>query len=219
VQLAITSNTVSLVIRLEHNYICIQLVNISSLLPSSNYEWQAQADCGNNNLSTFSALSSFITSALPCNTPGSLSATNITTTSATLNWAGVSGAVSYNIQYRIAGNPTWSITTSATNSVNVSSLLAASNYEWRVQANCGNSNLSSYSALSNFTTLTPVCNPPSGLSTTNITSVSATLSWAPVSGATSYNVQYRAVGNPTWISSISGTNSVNIFSLSSRNQL
>ena len=188
--------------------------NISSLSPSSNYEWQVQTNCGNNNLSGLSVLSFFTTSTPACNTPTGLNATNITTTSATLNWVSVGGAISYNVQYRIAGNPTWSTTTSAANSANLSSLSPTSNYEWRIQANCGNNNLSTFSSLSNFTTSTPVCNTPSGLGTTNITSVSATFNWVAVSGAVSYNVQYRIIGNPSWSSTTASTNTVNASSLS-----
>src|SRR5258705_1673733 len=188
-------------------------VNVSSLTPSSNYEWHVQANCGSANLSAFSAISNFTTSSPPCGTPAGLSTTNITTTSATLNWVAVNGAIGYNIEYRIVGNPTWSATTSATNSVNVLSLTPSSNYEWHVQANCGSSNLSAFSALSNFTTLTPPCGTPAGLSTTNITTTSATLHWVAVNGAIGYNIEYKIVGNPTWSAATSATNSVNILSL------
>src|SRR5205814_3148 len=50
------------------------------------------------------------------------------------------------------------------------------------------------------------CDVPSGLGAIAITATSATLQWGLVSAATSYNVQYRAVGAPLWISaSTSGT--------------
>ena len=150
----------------------------------------------------------------PCDVPTGLNATNVTATSATLKWTAVSGAVGYNIQYRIVGNPIWNTTTSATNSVNISSLSPSSNYEWQAQTNCGNNNLSPLSVLSFFTTPTPACSTPTGLSTTYITTSSATLNWTAVSGAVNYNIQYRVVGNPTWISTTSATNSVNISSLS-----
>jgi len=42
-----------------------------------------------------------------CGTPSGLSATDITTTTATLNWTAVSGASSYNIQYRPTGTSTF----------------------------------------------------------------------------------------------------------------
>jgi hypothetical protein len=85
-----------------------------------------------------------------CGTPTGLTATNVTSTTATLNWTAVANANSYNIQYRIAGNPTFITTTSATNSKAVTSLTPLSNYEFQVQAVC--SVAGSYSSLSSFST-------------------------------------------------------------------
>ncbi|MDB5282258.1 MAG: Peptidase family protein [Bacteroidota bacterium] len=42
------------------------------------------------------------------------------------------------------------------------------------------------------------CNVPAGLSTTAITTASATFNWTAVTGATSYGIQYRKVGTTTW---------------------
>ena len=145
-----------------------------------------------------------------CGTPGSLSATNVTTNSATLNWAAVAGATSYNVQYRLFGTATWTTMTSAANSYNATGLSPASTYEYQVQANC-NGTLSAYSAIASFTTNNPApsCGTPGGLNTTNITSNSATLNWSAVAGATSYNVQYRPAGTSTWTTMTSPVNSYN----------
>jgi len=93
-----------------------------------------------------------------CGTPAGLSATNITTSSATLNWAAVTGASSYNVQYRnTATGGTWTTTTSTTTSVGVSGLAASTGYEFQVQANCNQANcsgtLGTFSTSGNFTTL------------------------------------------------------------------
>lgn len=42
------------------------------------------------------------------------------------------------------------------------------------------------------------CNTPSGLTTSSITSTGATLSWAPVSGAVNYNLQWKPTSSSTW---------------------
>ncbi|MBA3648826.1 MAG: T9SS type A sorting domain-containing protein [Chitinophagales bacterium] len=86
-----------------------------------------------------------------CGTPSGLSATSITTSSATLNWISVSGATSYNIQYRPTGTSTWTSTTSTTNSKAVSFLTASTQYEFQVQTVCS-SGSSAYSASATFTT-------------------------------------------------------------------
>jgi hypothetical protein len=134
-----------------------------------------------------------------CKTPSGITATNITGNSATIGWSSEPGAASYNVYYRDTYWPMaeWINAASATTStsLNLSGLNQASLYEYRVRANCS-SGFSSYRQ-SYFTTLT-VCNPPTGLTTTNITDVSATLSWAPVQGAPSYHVEYSRYGNE-WI--------------------
>ena len=43
-----------------------------------------------------------------------------------------------------------------------------------------------------------VCNKPTGLTTSSITTTSAKLKWVAVTGAASYKVQYRVLGSSTW---------------------
>ncbi|MEO5572638.1 MAG: fibronectin type III domain-containing protein [Bacteroidia bacterium] len=188
-------------------------LNISSLSPSSNYEWQVQTVCSSGS-GLFSSTANFSTASPSCDIPAGLSSSNITTSSATLGWTVVSGAVSYNVQYRIVGAGSWITATSATNSLNISSLSPASNYEWHVQTSCS-SNQSAYSLLNNFTTLTPPpCDAPAGLSVTGITTASATTNWNTASGAINYIVQYRLVGG-FWNQVASATTSVNLNGLTS----
>jgi hypothetical protein len=87
-----------------------------------------------------------------CGTASSLTSSSITSSSATLSWAGVSGATSYNVQYKPVSSGTWSSTSTAATSVNISSLSSATAYEFQVQAVC-NGTSGSYSASANFTTL------------------------------------------------------------------
>ena len=88
-----------------------------------------------------------------CGLPSGLNATSITQTSATLNWTAVSGAVSYNVQYKVVGPTTWTTTTSATNSVAVSALTPGTKYRYQVQAVCSDSTSSYLSFSQWFTTL------------------------------------------------------------------
>ncbi len=87
-----------------------------------------------------------------CGTPSGLNATNITQTSATLNWGVVSGATSYNVDFRQTGG-NWTTTSGITgNSANATGLTANTGYEFRVQAVCGSNN-GTYSSIATFTTL------------------------------------------------------------------
>jgi len=85
-----------------------------------------------------------------CTAPTGLSATSITLNSATLNWAAVSTATSYNIQYKLASGSTWTTVTSVTTSIAISGLNASTTYQFKVQAVC--SSTGSYSAVASFAT-------------------------------------------------------------------
>lgn len=87
-----------------------------------------------------------------CGTPGSLSASNVTQTSATLNWGSVSGATAYNLQWKLSSASTWTTVPGLTStSHNLSGLTAGSTYNFQVQADC-NGTTGSYSAPASFTT-------------------------------------------------------------------
>ncbi|MBL0017142.1 MAG: T9SS type A sorting domain-containing protein [Bacteroidetes bacterium] len=97
-----------------------------------------------------------LSSGTSCGNPASLSVSGITSSGATLNWAAVTGATSYNVQYKINGGTTWTTTTSTTNSKAVTGLAAATTYNWQVQAVCSGGN-SAYVAGANFTTSAATC--------------------------------------------------------------
>lgn len=90
-------------------------------------------------------------SSTSCGSPASLATANITSSSASISWAAVSGATSYNVQFRAVGTTTWTTGTVTAASANLSGLSASTNYEWQVQANC-NGTLSAFASAS-FTTL------------------------------------------------------------------
>src|SRR5690606_16769037 len=95
----------------------------------------------------------------------------------------------------------------------LSSLIPNSAYNWRVRTVCG-SNSSVNSSTQNFTTLNDLtCNVPGGLSSSNITSTSAQLSWTSVSGATGYIVEYKLSGSQTWSQQNASSNNATLSSL------
>jgi hypothetical protein len=98
-------------------------------------------------------------STTPCATvPSGLSAGSIAATSATLSWGAVTGAVSYGIQYRISGGSSWTSATSATTSLAVSGLTAATTYEFQVRAVCSSTS-TAFSGSTTFTTASvSLCN-------------------------------------------------------------
>jgi len=149
-----------------------------------------------------------ITAGSSCGTPDFLSSTAITTTSATVLWATVAGANSYDVDYKLNSSGTWinAVTGTTSTSVNLSGLTSGALHDWRVRANCTGG--SSAYAQSQFTTIPDAtCNAPAGLTSSGITSSSATVNWGAVSGAISYDVDYKLASSGTWINSISGTTS------------
>lgn len=178
---------------------------LTGLNQSTSYDWRVSAVCTAGS-STFSS-ASFTTTAA-CGTPSSLSSSNLTTNSATLNWNAVAGAVSYNVSYKTSASSTW---ISATGPVNSNSyvlqgLNEGTAYNWKVSATC-TEGTGAESVTSQFTT--PItCNAPSGLSSGNITANTATLSWSAVTGATGYDVEYKTTASSTWISAAANINAL-----------
>ncbi|MEO8148499.1 MAG: T9SS type A sorting domain-containing protein, partial [Bacteroidia bacterium] len=103
---------------------------------------------------TYSAYSHFTTtSGGGCGIPGSLTATSITATSATLSWGAVSGATTYTLQYRVSGGALTTVGNLATTSKALSGLSANTVYDYHVKAVCSGTS-GTYSAYSHFTTTT-----------------------------------------------------------------
>lgn len=135
-------------------------IAISSLNPATGYEFQVQTNCGNSNLSVFSASLLFSTAApVTCSdVPASITATNITHDAATLSWASANEpmALGYEVQYRELNTSSWtSVTASAMPTVSISSLNMGTDYEWQVRRSCGVS-YSAFSSIGTFTTLSHI---------------------------------------------------------------
>lgn len=188
--------------------------SLSALSPASNYEFQVQTNCGNAT-SDFTTSVTFTTMAAACGIPSALSSSAITAASATLAWAAVNGAIGYTVAYRLGSAVNWISQSVATNSLLLNGLNPASAYEFQVQAQCGASNLSSFSTISGFSTANPVCGVPAGVTAAAITSSGATISWSAMQYASSYLIQYRVKGTSIWTSTTSAATSVLLTGLSS----
>lgn len=138
-----------------------------------------------------------ITAGSACGIPTGLSASAITNTTATISWAAVSGALSYDVDYKANASATWiNVATGTTAlSANLSGLTLGTVYDYRVRTNCsgGTGNY----AQAQFTTTAP-CNAPGGLTSSAISATGATVSWTAVSGASNYTVEYKTAAATTW---------------------
>jgi hypothetical protein len=86
-----------------------------------------------------------------CNTPSGLASSNVASTTATVSWGAVSGALSYNLEYKTAAATAWTLFNTASTAVNLSGLTASTSYNFRVTTVCSNGN-SAVSAAASFTT-------------------------------------------------------------------
>jgi len=170
---------------------------LSGLAANTTYNWQVKTDC-----SSFSVTSSFTTSNTggggACEAPGSLAASGITSSSAIVSWAVVSGAANYTVQYKTSGASVW-LTAGITAGVSytLTGLAASTSYNWQVKANC-----SSFGAIASFTTGSSggggACNAPVNLNNANITATTAVINWSAVSGASNYTLQIKLANSSTY---------------------
>ena len=186
-------------------------VTIAGLAPGTTYEFQVQVICSPGS-SAYSASASFTTTIDPCSVPTGLSASSITTGSAILNWAVVSGAISYNIQYRLTGTSLWATTSSAISSVTLSGLTPGTTYEFQVQAVCS-AGPGAYSSTSSFVTTIIFCPVPAGLAASHFSETITLLTWTASAGAISYSIHYRQSGTTTWNYRTASVNSIPITGL------
>jgi uncharacterized protein YdeI (BOF family) len=87
-----------------------------------------------------------------CGTPASLSASSVTTSSATVSWAAVSGASSYNVRYKTSASSTYTNVSGLTStSSSLTGLSASTTYNYSVQAVC-NGTSGNFATDASFTT-------------------------------------------------------------------
>ena len=82
----------------------------------------------------------------PCDVPTNLHTTDIQNESISIAWDANANVNSWNVQYRPAAGGQWTQVTVSTNSYTITNLTGKTDYEIQVQANCGDGNLSDWSA-------------------------------------------------------------------------
>ncbi len=174
---------------------------INDIRPGTIYEWRVRSICAPGITSDFMVdPNSFQTL---CGTPNSLTADQLTSTSARLNWFGGEAGASYEIDYRVSGATAWTtIPVSATQGPGefkrriVTGLNAGTVYEWRVRTVCTAGIFSVYAVPSSV--FTTVCNPPAPQGVQNLQGSSVEVVWNAGESGASYEVQYRGVGTLAW---------------------
>ena len=127
-----------------------------------------------------------------CTFPTSVTASNVTQTSATITWTAGGTETAWELQYKTAsGSWSNSITVTGTPSYNLTGLTAGTQYQVRVRAVCSATETSNWSATATFTTQQPSVTPPTV--TTNdatvITTNSAVLNGVVTAGSETITAQ------------------------------
>lgn len=172
-------------------------LSFTGIMQSISLDWRVKANCSSGGSayteSTFS---------IPCPLPTALNATNITETSATINWTPAAGyntlTSDFVAAYRIANSGSnWTFLGHTFGSLfNISGLTPGVTYEYCVNQTCAYSN--SDPAFGQFTTLIPSCATPSNLTISNVLNTTATVSWNAVAGGNSYDLRYKALTSSVW---------------------
>ena len=178
----------------DHTY-----VNYEDPASSSTSSKSLSSNCNQLQL-TINVAKADCNDQLACETPASVTITNITTDAATVVWTG--NADSYVLEYKTGEND-WTAVTINDTTYTFSNLDQKTTYTVRVKAVCGENNNSLYTDEVEFTT-TSVCPVVTDINTSNL-STTTTISWTPGGNETAWTLRFRPVGTTEWVTlNISG---------------
>ncbi len=132
---------------------------LSGLTQHTTYQFYVKADCGGSNgLSTWAGPFSF-TTPYSCPRPTVPTVANITTISADLGWTAGGTETSWIVYYKTATATDYTVITGVTtNPYTLNGLTSATNYIFKVKADCSASDTSVVSATKTFTTACDIVN-------------------------------------------------------------
>ncbi len=189
------------------------IANNGGISPTDGTDNDATSAWGDTQAQELEVSEAFSYTSPSCPAPTTLTATNITATSADLGWT-TGGAAAWEIvvQPDGTGAPTGAGTATTTNPYNTMGLTANTAYEFYVRDNCG-SEFSTWAGPFAFTTLVS-CPAPTALTATGVTATSADLGWT-TGGAAAWEivVQPDGTGAPTGAGTATTTNPYNAMGL------
>jgi len=167
---------------------------ITGLLDDSNYSFYVKANCSNGLISDWAGPYNFTTLS-SCLSPTSLTASAITTSSASLNWTQGSTETQWILEWGQSGFAHGAGTTVNLTSkpYSLTGLQESTTYSYYVKANCGGVKQSPWAGPFSFTTLS-TCPPPTALTATNIGTNSASLSWISGGSESQWIVEWGIAG-------------------------
>ncbi|MCS4308915.1 RHS repeat-associated protein [Rheinheimera pacifica] len=165
---------------------------VFSSLAAGSYQYQVRACNANNQCSAYAAVSNSINvlevPAVPAAPTASFNGTSLST-----NWLPVSGAASYRVQQRVNGG-NWSSDIYAITPGYNTTGTAGNSYQYQVKACNANNYCSTFSAVSNQVSLSPVPAIPTGLAA-SLDGTTINTSWNMATHATAYHIRQSLNGS------------------------
>ncbi len=143
-----------------------------------------------------------------CDVPGQLTVRNVKDGTADVTWTSVTFALNYEVQYRVAGAPSFTSQLVSGTAYQLTGLLPETDYEVQVRSVCDNGVYSGFTALEEFNTGFGTCAHPTNVRTTIIDATTATVVWTDAPRAQYYQVNYRVKGTTGWRSRLISFNSI-----------
>jgi len=146
-----------------------------------------------------------------CHEPYNVLANATTGTSASINWDRVDSTNLYYMRYRVVGTSSWSLSNTSDTFAILSGLVACTDYEIEIAADCDSTVYSS-----NYVFKTgDCCFAPSTIAIDTAHLTSATFSWAVDPFVTTYTVEYKLKSATTWQSTTTTTPTITLSGLDS----
>ena len=147
--------------------------NASALASNTTYYFHLRTDCGSSNYSAWKTVSFTTPAITTCTQPANVTVTNITATSAVLNWSATTGSIGYEYAITTVSTPPVSGTLVTTTTANISTLTPNTPYYAHVRNKCSNTSFSAWTT-TQFSTI------PTSVATANNTGFSLTAYPNPV---------------------------------------
>ena len=192
---------------------------IGGLQVNTTYDIYVRAICAVGDTSGWSVVATYTTDQLQvlCLAPSNLSATNITSTDADLNWVENNLAPEWEVEYGLNGFTLGTgtrVLALVPSPLPVSGLTPETDYDFYVRSVCAVGDTSAWSSVSSFTTEKVPCFEPTNLTATNITTTGADLGWTENNAATEWQVEYGLGGFIQGTGTLVGTTSSNPLAVS-----
>lgn len=148
-------------------------------------------------LNIFNSMQMLLDDCGPCPPPASLAAIDLTDTNASLVWVENDSILVSNLQWRAIGATDWNVEMDVEAPFALSGLMACTEYEFAMFANCENED-SDVTTSYDFKT-DGCCENPTQFAVSDIDNSEITVEWSNVLAAESYNVQIAELGSGAWI--------------------